>query len=392
MTYDFDTVINRVDTQSVKWDKYSGQDVIPMWVADMDFAMAPEISAALAARLAHPVLGYSSASVQLVEALQSHLQSVYQWKIDPEWLVWMPGVVAGLAVSVRAYAQPASDATAGGPGTVKPRIITNPPIYHHFFRVHDEARHELVTVPLKRIQRRWTYDLDAMAEQVCENTRLIMLCSPHNPTGTVFTREELRRVCELADKVGAVVVSDEIHCGLVHADGVQHVPTQLCADEFGMPVVTLMSVSKTFNLAGLNLSYAIIPDASLRDRFRAASAEIISPVGPLAYTAAEAALVHGEPWRQQLLAYIRDNQQYLLEQLADIRGMELHPVEATYLAWIDATALGLNDTTAFFERHGVGFSSGEQFGQPQYLRMNLACPRATLENALTRIRAAVATL
>ena len=196
---DFDTVHNRRGTQSLKWDRYGERDVLPLWVADMDFAMAPEIRDAMLKRLEHPILGYTRSSDELVSALQAHLVEEFDWKIDPEWIVWIPGVVPGLSACVRAYAPGAS------------RIITNPPIYHHFFQVHDAARHTLVEVPLRVDGKRWTYDMDAMRKAVNNDTSLLMLCSPHNPTGTVFTRDELIEICEIADSVGAVVVSDEIH-------------------------------------------------------------------------------------------------------------------------------------------------------------------------------------
>lgn len=271
------------------------------------------------------------------------------------------------------------------------RIITNPPIYHHFFQVHEADKHTLVEVPLRVDGKRWTYDMDAMRKAVTKDTSLLMLCSPHNPTGTVFTREELGQICEIADSVGAVVVSDEIHCGLVLNQNTPHLPTAL-AVENNSSIITLMSASKTFNLAGVNCSYAIIPDPQMREKFAAACAEVMPGVATLAYTAAEAALTSAAGWRRDLHEYLRGNFAYLEQEFAGIEGMELQALDATYLAWIDATKLGLNDTCGFFENHGLGFSSGEQFGQPQFLRFNFACPRATLEEAMQRLRAALASL
>lgn len=378
-SYDFDTLYNRRDTQSLKWDRYGERDVLPLWVADMDFAMAPEIRDAMLQRLEHPILGYTRASEGLVSALQSHLVEEFGWKIDPAWIVWIPGVVPGLSACVRAYAPAQS------------RIITNPPIYHHFFQVHDTENHTLVEVPLRVEGKRWTYDMDAMRKAVTQDTSLLMLCSPHNPTGTVFTRDELADICAIADSVGAVVASDEIHCGLVLNERTPHIPTAM-AVENNSSIVTLMSASKTFNLAGVNCSYAIIPDQQVREKFESACAEVMPGVATLAYTAAEAAFTSGGVWRRGLQDYLRGNYAYLEQEFATIEGMELQALDATYLAWIDATRLGLNDTCGFFENHGLGFSSGEQFGQPQYLRFNFACPRATLEEALGRLRTALATL
>lgn len=381
MNYDsshFDIAHDRHHTNSLKWDKYDA-DVLPLWVADMDFAMAPEIREAMLKRLEHPILGYTRASPELIAGLQSHLKEEYSWDIDEQWITWLPGVVAGLAACVRAYAGEGSE------------IITNPPIYHHFFQVHDHAKHKLVEVPLRVDGTRWTYDIEAMRKAVNKNTSLIMLCSPHNPTGTVFTADELKEICAIADSVGAVVASDEIHCGLVLNPETPHVPTAVasaCPDS----VVTLMSASKTFNLAGVNCSYAITPNLALREKFNAACAEVIPPVSTLSYTAAEAAFSSGQHWRNGLLDYLRGNYAYLQQEFAKIEGMELQSLDATYLAWIDATKLGLNDTSGFFESHGLGFSSGEQFGQPQFLRLNFACPRSTLEQAVERVHAALASL
>lgn len=382
MKYDsayFDATLDRRNTNSVKWDKYGERDVLPLWVADMDFAIAPEIHAAMLQRLEHPIMGYTHASQNLVSGLQSHLKEEFSWDIEEEWITWIPGVVAGLAACVRAYVADNSE------------IITNPPIYHHFFQVHDQLKHKLVEVPLRVDGKRWTYDIEAMRKSVTENTSLIMLCSPHNPTGTVFTANELQEICAIADSVGAVVASDEIHCGLVLNESTPHTPTAL-ATANKESVVTLMSASKTFNLAGVNCSYAIISNQALREKFKAACVEVIPPVSTLSYTAAEAALHSGHLWRRGLLDYLRANYAYLEEQFGKIDGMELQSLDATYLAWIDATKLGLNDTTGFFENHGLGFSSGEQFHQPQFLRFNFACPRSTLEQAMGRLHAALATL
>ncbi len=382
MNYDssyFDKVLDRRHTNSIKWDKYGERDVLPLWVADMDFPIADEIRNAMLERLEHPVMGYTHASENLFCGLRLHLKEEFCWNIEKEWIIWIPGVVAGLAACVRAYARQGSE------------IITNPPIYHHFFQVHDQARHKLVEVPLRVEGKRWTYDIEAMRKAVNENTSLIMLCSPHNPTGTVFTPAELREICAIADSVGAVVASDEIHCGLVLNGATPHKPTALAAAN-SESVVTLMSASKTFNLAGVNCSYGIIANPELRQKFQAACAEVIPPVSTLSYTAAEAAFASGRPWRQGLLDYLRGNYAYLVEEFAKIDGMELQSLDATYLAWIDASKLGLNDTSGFFESHGLGFSSGEQFRQPQHLRLNFACPRSTLELAISRVHAALATL
>lgn len=376
----FDTVVSRKNTASLKWDKYRDQDVLPFWVADMDFKLASPIQEALDERVAHGIFGYAVAPDELSSAVIAHLKNEYSWDVDPSWIVWLPGVVTGLAIACRAYC---------GDGD---EIVVNPPIYHHFYDSHEADRHSIVRVPLRQIDNRWTYDIPAMEAAFNEKTKLMMMCSPHNPTGTVFTPEELKAVAALCEKHNVIMVSDEIHCDLVIDKKAQHYPTAYACPEASDQTVTLMSGSKTWNIAGLNCSFAIIKNAQLRDRFRAAGQSIVPMVPPLAYVATLAAYRDGGQWRADLLDYLADNYAYIREQLGSIKGLKVEPIQATYLAWIDATALQLEDTQAFFEKHGVGLSSGEQFGQAGYVRLNFACPRATLAQGLDRMKAAVASL
>ncbi len=234
--------------------------------------------------------------------------------------------------------------------------------------------------------------MEAMEAAFNDKTRLLMMCSPHNPVGTVFTPEELNQVAELCARHNVIMVSDEIHCDLVIDKQSKHYPTAAACPFMADSIVTLMSSSKTWNLAGLNCSFAIISNPELRDQFKKASQSIVPSVPPLAYCAALAAYRDGGPWRAELLEYLAANHAYLREELSAVDGLVVEPIQATYLAWIDASGLRLNDTKGFFEKHGVGLSGGEQFGQPQYIRLNFACPRATLEEGVRRIKAAVASL
>ena len=377
---DFDTVISRTDTSSLKWDLYRGTDVLPFWVADMDFCVAPAIQKALEERIAHPIYGYTLAPDGLSEAVIDHLKSEYDWAVDPSWIVWLPGVVTGLAVSCRAFCPDAH------------QIVVNPPIYHHFFDSHEVARQEVVRVPLTRQDNRWTYDLEAMRAAFNDKTSLMMMCSPHNPTGTVFRPDELKALAQLCKEHNVVMVSDEIHCDLVIDEHARHHPTASVCTDMADRMITLMSGSKTWNIAGLNCSFAIISNETLRNEFRQSAQSIVPGVPPLAYVATEAAYRDGQDWRTQLLRYLAGNFQYLKDTLGTTKGLSVEPIQATYLAWIDASGLELDDTKGFFEQHGVGLSSGEQFGQAQYVRMNFACPRATLEKGVRRMQAAVATL
>ena len=377
---DFDTVISRTGTASLKWDLYRGTDVLPFWVADMDFRVAPPIQKALEERIAHPIYGYTRAPDGLSDAVIEHLKSEYDWVVDPSWIVWLPGVVTGLAVSCRAFCPDGH------------QIVVNPPIYHHFFDSHEVARQEVVRVPLTRQNNRWTYDMNAMRAAFNDKTSLMMMCSPHNPTGTVFQPDELKALAQLCKEHNVVMVSDEIHCDLVIDEKAKHYPTASVCTDMAERMITLMSGSKTWNIAGLNCSFAIIPNKTLRNEFRQSAQSIVPGVPPLAYVATEAAYRNGQDWRAQLLKYLAGNFQYLKDTLGTTKGLSVEPIQATYLAWIDASGLALDDTKGFFEQHGVGLSSGEQFGQSQYVRMNFACPRATLEEGVRRMQAAVATL
>jgi cystathionine beta-lyase len=377
---DFDTVISRKNTASLKWDKYRDQDILPFWVADMDFKLAAPIQKALEERVAHGVFGYTVAPDGLSEAVIAHLKNEYSWDVDPSWIVWLPGVVTGLAISCRAFCD------EGG------EIVVNPPVYHYFYNSHEVDRHHIVRVPLCQIDNRWTYDMPAMEAAFNDKTQLMMMCSPQNPTGTVFTPKELKELAALCKKHNVIMISDEIHCDLVIDRQAQHFPTAAACPDMSDQIVTLMSGSKTWNIAGLNCSFAIIKNADVRDRFQAASQPIVPGVPPLAYTATLAAYRDAGQWRQDLLDHLAGNYAYIQAEVGAIKGLKVEPIQATYLAWIDATELGLENTQEFFEEHGVGMSSGEQFGQPQYIRLNFACPRATLVQGIDRMKAAVASL
>lgn len=377
----FDAVISRAGTDAMKWDKYKNQDVLPFWVADMDFAIAEPIQAALLERMKHPILGYTLPSDGLSDAVRGFLQDEYQWEVEADWLVWLPGVVCGLAASCRAFAQPGE------------ALIVNPPIYHHFFDSH-EPHHHIERLPLQcGNDHRWTWNFVTLEERLkAGGVGAIMLCSPHNPTGTVFTRDELNTMMQLANTYDVTVVSDEIHCDLVLNPEARHYPTAAAVPQLHDRTVTLMSASKTWNLAGLNCSYAIIPDPTRREAFKAAVQSTVPPVPPLAYVATEAAYLHGGTWRAAANEYLWANYQYLVERLANVPELHVHPLDATYLAWIDATNLPVDNAAEFFEQHGVGLSDGAQFDHAGFIRLNFACPRETLGKGIDRMLAAIKTL
>jgi len=383
MTYDFDTTPDRRGTDSQKWQKYAGRDVLPLWVADMDFRSAPEVIAALQERVAHGVFGYARPTAAQVDAVVAAFAGRYGWWIDPAWLVWLPGLVVGLNVTARAFAGP------------NEAVLCTPPVYPPFMTAPAHQGRRLVTVPLALdgAARRWTIDWDALERAVTPQTKLFFLCNPHNPVARVFRREELVRLADFCLRHGLVLCSDEIHCDLI-LDDLPHVPTALLGAEAAGRTITLMAPSKTYNLPGLGTSLAIIPDEGLRRQFVRASAGIVAEVTCLGYTACAAAYRHGEPWRQALLDYLRGNRRFLLDFVArELPGVAVEaPIEATYLAWLNVAGLGLPDPAAHFEKHGVGLSDGRHFGAKpgRCVRLNFGCPRATLAEALARLKQAVA--
>lgn len=382
MTFDFDTVIERRGTDSQKWQKYAGRDILPLWVADMDFLSPPAVTAAVHERANHGVFGYARPVKASVDAFLAALASRYGWQIDPAWIVWLPGLVVGLNVTSQAFAAPGDE------------VLTLTPIYPPFMSAPKNSGRVSVQVPLvlDTGARRWEIDWAALEQAVTPRTKLFILCNPHNPVARVWRRDELVRLGEFCVRHNLVLCSDEIHCDLI-LDDLPHVPTALLGEEIARRTITLMAPSKTYNMPGLGISIAIIPDAGLRAQFNRAAAGIVAEVNALAYTACEAAYRDCEPWRQDLLAYLRSNRDYLLDFVArELPGVKVEaPIEATYLAWLNVSALNLADPIAHFEAHGVGLSDGAFFGvtRGSHVRLNFGCPRATLTEALARMKRAV---
>lgn len=376
--FDFDTSIDRCHTASEKWDRYAGRDILPLWVADMDFRSPPAVIEALQQRVAHGVFGYTAPPGELIATVQEMLQSEYDWPVREEWLVWLPGLVCGLNVVCRAVGEP-------GDG-----VATFTPVYPPFLSAPKLAGRELVSVPLVCNGDVWQMDLEALERAITPRTRLLLLCSPHNPVGRVWSREEQLALLELAERHELIICSDEIHAGLVLDDDKRHIPFAMLSTEAARRTITLYAPSKTYNIAGLGCSFAVIPDEGLRHSFRRAMAGIVPYVNLLGYTAALAAYRDGEEWRQALLEYLRQNRALVDRAIAGMPGLKTWPVAATYLTWIDARGLGVADPARFFEEAGVGLSDGAPFGSPGFVRLNFGCPRSLLEMALGRMQRAVA--
>ncbi len=383
MTFDFNTVIERRGTDSQKWQKYAGRDILPLWVADMDFKSPPAIISALQERVATGLFGYARPVKSSVDAFVDALEQRYGWKIDPAWLVWLPGLVVGLNLTAQAFAQPGEE------------ILTLTPVYPPFMSAPKNSARVSTQVPyrLDTANRRWEIDWETLEKAVTPKTRLFFLCNPHNPVGRVWRRDELVRLGEFCVRHNLVLCSDEIHCDLI-LDSWPHIPTALLGAEVAQRTITLMAPSKTYNIPGLGTSIAIIPDATLRAQFVRVAAGVMAEVTGLGYVACEVAYRDCEPWRQALLQTLRGNRDFLLDYVArELPGVSIEaPIEATYLAWLNVSALHLPDPIAHFESHGVGLSDGTFFGVPRgsHVRLNFGCPRATLTEALARMKRAVA--
>jgi len=379
MSFDFDRDVERRGTDSIKWGKYAGQDILPLWVADTDFMSPPAVVSALQRRVEHGVFGYGEAPPELVETTVETLDREFSWPVKPEWLVWLPGLVCGLSVTCRAVGK-------AGDG-----VLVMTPVYPPFLKVPSLMDRELETVSLSGGNTAgWTLDRRRLAAAVSERTRLLMLCHPHNPVGRLWRREELALMAEVCLEKRLLICSDEIHNQLILEPGLRHVPLATLGPEVAARTITLLAPSKTFNIAGLGCSVAVIPDERIRRRFERAKAGIVPGVNVLGYIAALAAWRDGREWLAAQLEYLRANRDYLAERVSALSQVTLAPIEATYLAWLDVQQLGLEHPAAFFESHGLGLSDGREFGGPGYLRLNFGCPRSTLVEACDRLDRAVA--
>jgi cystathionine beta-lyase len=375
--FDFDTIIDRSGSSSEKWDRYAGRDIIPLWVADMDFRSPPSVIAALHERIDHGVFGYTHPPAGLVEAVLAHLQRDFDWRVEPEWLVWLPGLVCGLNVLCRSVGEEGDE------------IITFTPVYPPFMSAPALNGRVTVKVPLKLDKGSWLMDLEALERAITPRTRMLLLCSPHNPVGRAWSRSELEQVAALAQRYDLVIGSDDIHAGLILDEGRQHLPIATLSPETAGRTITLLAPSKTYNIPGLGCSFAVISEPALRKRFIKAAGRIVPHVNILGYSAAEAAYRHGEEWRRSLIEYLRGNRELVATAIDALPGFFMAHVEATYLAWIDTRASGIKKPGEFFEQAGVGLSDGADFGAPGFVRLNFGCSRSLLVEALQRmVRAA----
>jgi putative C-S lyase len=375
VNYDFDEVIERRGSWSTRWERYPA-GVIPLWVADTDFRAPPAVLAAISRRLAHGVLGYSVPPVELRDALIERMQRLYGWRIEPDWVVFVPGVVPGLHLAARHLTRPDQ------------HVLVPRPVYHHLKRAPEGAPREFTEVPLVLERGRWIWDEQALAAAVRPQSRLLMLCNPQNPGGTIFRRDELERLVAFAERHDLVICSDEIHADLILDEGKRHVPIASVSREASRRTVTLISPNKAFGIPGAGCAFALIEDPVLRRAFSVDHHATVHDSSVIAYDAALAAYRECDAWLEAQLSYLRANRDLVEREIGATPGLKMAHVEATYLAWIDASGLGVPDPQQYFLEQGVALSPGSQFGSPAFVRLNFGTRRALLAQALERISSA----
>ncbi|MGA7178000.1 MAG: PatB family C-S lyase [Thiobacillaceae bacterium] len=382
MKFDFDTPVSRAGSHSVKYDlrrtKFGHEDVLPMWVADMDFAAPPCVQQALAQRAAHPIYGYTLADPGVFEAIMEWQWRRHNWRVEKEWITLLPGVVPSLDLCVQALTEPGE------------AVAVQPPVYNPIFESAERNGRRVIRNPLLWVDGRHEMHLAQLEATLTAHTRLFTLCSPHNPGGRVWRRHELERLGDICLNRGLIIISDEIHADLVFP-GSKHLPIANLSPQLAAHTITLNSPGKTFNMAGLNISYAITPDPDLRARLHGA-VHNLHLEGPNLFglTALKAAYREGEPWLAELLPYLKRNADLTATHIAQhLPGVKCSAPEATFLLWLDCRKLGLDDASLRqrLTAEGLGLSPGVQFGLEGsgFMRMNVGLPRAELERALRQL-------
>jgi cystathionine beta-lyase len=378
-TTEFDRYIDRSDTSSLKYDRYKGKDIIPMWVADMDFRSPEPIRDAMRERINHGVFGYVTVPDKLISVIVDKLKRDYGWIVSSCSIVVIPSLVVGLNLACRCT------------GSDGDEVIIFTPIYPPFLEAPIHSKRRLIAVPLVSKDNFYTIDTRAFKKAITAKTRTLLFCNPHNPVGRVYSREELKAVAQICRKKNITLCSDEIHCELILCDK-KHIPIATLNREIEDITITLMSPGKTFNLPGLNCGFAIIPNEKLRNAFIKAESGIVEPfMNIFGLTACLAAYRDCQDWKKKLLAYLKQNKDILYKAVnTQMKPLSMGDVEATYLAWIDARKLNVPDPVKFFEQAGVGLGDGKEFGCPGFVRLTFGCPRKTLLRAIDRMIKAVA--
>ncbi|WP_321288709.1 PatB family C-S lyase [uncultured Sunxiuqinia sp.] len=383
--YNFDELVDRTNTDSLKYDGrqmfFGTDDLLPLWVADMDFKTPDFIVEALKDRLEHEVLGYTFRSDSYSEAIIQWLDKRHHWKVKKEWISFSPGVVAGLTLAIDTYSKPGD------------QIIVQPPVYFPFYDSIKGLGRKMVENPLKLVGGRYTFDLDDLKQKITTNTKMLLLCNPQNPGGTVWTKDELTELATICLENKVLIVSDEIHSDLVF-EGHKHIPLPTLSKEIANNCIVCMAGSKTFNIAGLTTSFVVIPNKKLFVRYeRTLKVPHLHMGNIFGSIALETAYRKGAGWVDQMVDYLQGNYRFLESYMADkLPNIKPMKPEATYLIWLDFSKYQLSDDdlNAKLIDAGVGLNRGVQFGKQGsgFMRINIGCPRVILEQALDRIEQA----
>lgn len=390
----FDTPIDRKSTNSVKWaaphvfltPEAVAADPLPMWIADMDFRSPEPVVDALREAVEFGVFGYpAGASEAFLRAVVGWQAKRFGWDVSPAWILQSAGVVTALKTAVQAFTLPGDT------------VLIQPPVYAHFEQDSLINGRHVVRAPLQRTESGYRFDAKVFEGAIRPNTKLFILCHPHNPTGNVWSEDELRTMGEICLRHGIIVVSDEIHADLVLNPARKHVPFASLGEAFAANSVTCTAPSKTFNLAGLQCANIIVPDRRLREELHRQFDRNMTPfVNSLGMVAAEAAYTHGEPWLAGMLDYVRANQAFFARAVGDLRvGFSVLPADALYLAWMDCRSLGMDAEALdhfMLTQARLWLDKGHKLGPEGhgYMRVNLGCPRATVEEAVRRLKGALA--
>jgi cystathionine beta-lyase len=389
--FDFDTLISRAGSNDLMHEalapRWGRTDLLPMWVADMGFAVCPAITEALKSRLEHPIFGYTVMPADFWPIIIQWVETHHQWKLRQEWLTYIPGIVKGIGFVVNVFTKPGD------------KVIIQAPVYHPFRITPEKNGREIVWNHLiERPDGLYDMDFDELARCYDEHCKLFILCNPHNPGGVVWSRETLVRLAEFCYERGILVISDEIHCDLVH-EGHRHVPFASVSAHAADISITFQAPSKTFNIAGIVSSYSIVPNPALRRPFYSwLEANELNDAPIFAPIATMAAYREGERWRQEMLAYVADNARFVADYCRDhIPGVRAVVPEASFLVWLDCRGLGLSHAALLdrvIDKAHLALNAGEMFGPggEGHMRFNVGCPRALVQQAMDQLAAAVAQL
>ncbi len=380
MAFNFDSCPERASTDSTKWHRYANRDIIPSWIADMDFESPPAVVEAIKARAAHGVFGYPAQRDEVFASIVKYMKRRHGWDIRPEWITFMCSLVPGIHAAIRCATKPGET------------VVTSSPAYPPFLTAPTISERTSIKLEMVFENGRWTYDW-AKLEAACaqSSSRVLLLCNPYNPLARVFEREELERLAAIVKKYDLTVCSDEIHCDLILDPKAKHTVFAALNDDTAARTVTLMAASKTYNIAGLTCGFAIISDAGLRTRFRRILQGLSLDQNVFGLAATQAAFDHGEEWRVECVNYLRGNLELIEKELKDMPGVVLRQrPQSSFLAWLDVSALGFEDPHAEFEKGGVGLSNGNDFGGVGHVRLNFGCPRPRLQEILNRMKKVVA--